>query len=203
MRKSSDIEVLNIPIPDWLYWKCGIFRASARMFYPVYYVIYTYILYQLAEMEKPAWALGILAAGIVIQGVDLSGVLLEKHQMMAENASYHSLLDEEELNAFIDGHEKVSLSMVWDIEEMRRIAVWAGKNGMKTSYTVANSGVYPEADAKLGEEIKALESGVIDDTIIYVTQDIDVYKNWLSKLDETKFNRYYYNDYYYIIPNAE
>lgn len=199
----NDMEVLNIPIPEWLYWKCGIFRASARMFYPVYYVIYTYILYQLAEIEKTVLALGILTAGILVQLTDLSGVLSEKHQMMTVHAAYESLLDEEELNALVNGHTKVSLSMVWDIEEMRRIAVWAGKLGMKTSYTVANSGVYPEADAKLGEEIKALESGILDRTIIYATQDIDVYKNWLSKLDETEFNRYYYNDYYYIIPNAE
>lgn len=199
----NDKEVLNIPIPDFLYWKCGIFRASARMFYPVYYVIFTYAIYQLAEIEKPALAYGILTAGIVIQFVDLSGVILEKHQMMTENASYVSLLDEEELNELAEGHEKVTLSMIWDIVEMRRIAVWAGKHGMTTSYTVANSGVYPEADAKAGEEIFALESGIMDKTIIYATQDINVYKNWLSRLDESEYSRYYYNDYYYLIPNSE
>lgn len=199
----NDKELLNIPIPGWLYWKAGIFRASGRIFYPVYYVVFTYIIYQLAEMPQVKVGLGILIAGTLLQFVDLSGVIEEKHQMMDENSVFVSLLDDEVLTAATGGRTKVTLSAVGDIVEMRRIAVWAGKNGMKTSYTVANSGVYPEADALATEEIATLEAGNCDKTIIYVTQDIEVFTKWMNALDADSFAKYYYNDFYYLIPNLE
>ena len=199
----NDKELLNIPIPGWLYWKAGIFRASGRIFYPVYYVVFTYIIYQLAEMPQVKVGLGILIAGTLLQFVDLSGVIEEKHQMMDENSVFVSLLDDEVLTAAAGGRTKVTLSAVGDIVEMRRIAVWAGKNGMKTSYTVANSGVYPEADALATEEIATLEAGNCDKTIIYVTQDIEVFTKWMNALDADSFAKYYYNDFYYLIPNLE
>lgn len=199
----NDKELLNIPIPDWLYWKAGIFRASGRIFYPVYYVIFTYIIYQLAEMRQVKVGLFLLAAGVGLQIVDISGVLEEKHRMMDENSKFVSLLEDEVLTEAAKGRTKVTLASTWDIVEMRRIAVWAGKNGMKTSYTVANSGIYPEADVLMGEEIKALEAGTYDKTMIYATQDLDVFTKWMSALEENSFTKYYYNDYYYLIPNLE
>ena len=199
----NDKELMNIPIPGWLYWKAGIFRASGRIFYPVYYVLITYIIYQLAEVKKDAISMGAIALCVILQIFDLSGVLAQKHQMMQENKNYVSLLEDEVLTEAAKGRKKVSLSATWDIVEMRRIAVWAGKHGMKTSYTVANSGVYPEADALLGEEIAALEAGKMDSSIIYVTQDLDVFTDWMSHLEEDTFTKYYYNDYYYLIPNLE
>ena len=199
----NDKELLNIPIPGWLYWKAGIFRASGRIFYPVYYVIFTYIIYQLAEMPQVKVGLGILIVGVALQFVDISGVLEEKHMMMDQNSTFVSLLDDEVLTEAVKGRTKVTLAATWDIVEMRRIAVWAGKNSMKTSYTVANSGIYPEADALMGEEIAALEAGNYDERIIYATQDLDVFTKWMNVLEEDSFTKYYYNDYYYLIPNLE
>ncbi|MBQ8279968.1 MAG: hypothetical protein IJZ23_09035 [Roseburia sp.] len=196
-------EIINIPIPERIYWLCGIFRASGRIFYPVYYVIYTYVIYQLTEVKQYKVGVGILLVGILLQVVDLSAVVAEKHRMMDENGRYESLLEDETLTAAAEERVKVSLSGVWDIVEMRRIAVWAGKNGMKTSFSVANSGAYSEADAVLQEEILALEAGDCAKDIIYATQDIEVYKKWLSNLDENEITKYYYNDYYYIIPELE
>ena len=199
----NDSEILNIPIPYRIYELCGIFRASARIFYPVYYVIYTYVIYQLAELEKEKIALAVLTAGLAFQVVDLSGVIMEKHQMMQENSTYQSLVDDEELQKLVEGHTKVTVSEAWDVIELQRISAWAGKNGLKTSFSIANSGEYPEAAVKASEEIAGLKAGDYDKTIIYVTQNIEVYKNWLSNLDESEITKYYYNDYYYLIPNLE
>ena len=199
----NDAEILKIPIPYRVYELCGIFRASARIFYPVYYVIYTYVIYQLAELKKEKIALAVLTAGLAFQVVDLSGVITEKHQQMQENSTYQSLLDDKELQKLAEGHTKVTVSEAWDVIELQRISAWAGKNGLKTSFSIANSGVYPEADAKASEEIEGLKAGDYDKTIIYVTQNIDVYKNWLRNLAESEITKYYYNDYYYLIPNLE
>lgn len=199
----NDKELLSIPLPYRIYELCGIFRASGRMFYPVYYVLYTCIIYQLTEYPKPKTAFIVLMAGLFIQAADLSGVMAEKHQAMVENADYRSLLDETELAELAQGHRKITVSEVWDIIELQRLSVWAGKNGLKTSYSIANSGTYQEADLLASEEIETLKSGEYDKTIIYVTQNPEVLKNWLRNLDEDGIATYYYNDYYYLIPNLE
>lgn len=199
----NDREFLSIPLPYRIYELCGIFRASGRMFYPVYYVLYTGIIYQLAEYAKPKTAFIVLMAGLLIQAADLSGVMAEKHQAMAENVDYRSLLDEIELAELAKGHRKITVSEVWDIIELQRLSVWAGKNGLKTSYSIANSGTYQESDLLASEEIEALKSGEYDKTIIYVTQNPEVFKIWLRNLEEDEITKYYYNDYYYLIPNLE
>lgn len=199
----NDKELLTIHLPYRIYELCGIFRASGRMFYPVYYVLYTGIIYQLAEYLKKKTAFIVLAAGLLIQAADLSGVMAEKHQAMADNADYRSLLAETELTELAKGHRKITVSEVWDIIELQRISVWAGKNGLKTSYSIANSGTYGAADILASEEIEALKSGVYDKTIIYVTQNPETLKKWLDNLGEDEITKYYYNDYYYLIPNLE
>ena len=199
----NDREILNIPIPYRIYELCGIFRASARIFYPVYYVIYTYVIYQLAELKKEKMAIAVITAGLAFQAVDLSGVIMEKHQWMQENSTYQSLIDDEELQKLAEGHTKVTVAEAWDVIELQRISAWAGKNGLKTSFSIANSGVYPEAAVKMAEEIAALEAGCPDETIIYVTQNLDLFTKWMNGLEEGTFAKYYYNDYYYLIPNLE
>ena len=192
--------LFEIPIPDWLYWKCGIFRASARMFYPVYYCLFIYAIYTVLTWKQTTWQVAALAAGLVLQLADLSIVIAQKHEMMKENSAYVSLLDQEELVEVGQTHDKIIGIDFWDIGEQRRIAVWAGKNGMTTSFTIANSGEYPEADQLAHEEIEALKQGNYDASAVYVTQNVETYKEWLKALDESDISCYYYNDAYYIIP---
>lgn len=194
--------LFEIPIPEWLYWKCGIFRASGRMFYPVYYGLILFAIYQVINRRKE-FAMIIIAACTCIQAADLSAVMVEKHQMMKENSTYASIVSDEELQELLVGHEKISLTGVWDIVEMRRISVLAGKNGMKTSYSVANSGNYAEAEMLLEKELEELKDGNIDENIIYVTQDLEIFKSWLEITKEDDITKYSCNDYYYIIPKLD
>ena len=194
-------EILNIPIPEFLYWKCGIFRASGRIFYPVYYAIYTAGIYLLLEnKDKTKLTLAALAGCMILQVADMSGMIIEKHEMMDKNATYASVLDDKVLTGAAEGHNRLVMSGVWDIVEMRRISVWAGKNDITTSYSVANSGVYAEADTLLSETLAGLEMGNLERDVIYVTQDQALYEKWLGCVDESQVIKYNYNDFYYIIP---
>ena len=194
-------EILNIPIPEFLYWKCGIFRASGRIFYPVYYAIYTAGIYLLLEnKDKAKLTLAALAGCMILQVADMSGMIIEKHEMMDKNATYASVLDDKVLTGAAEGHNRLVMSGVWDIVEMRRISVWAGKNDITTSYSVANSGVYAEADTLLSKTLAELEMGNLEGDVIYVTQDQALYEKWLGCVDESQVIKYNYNDFYYIIP---
>ncbi len=48
----DDVELLNIPLPEGLVKLCGIFRASGRIFYPVYYVLMTACIVGLARLLR-------------------------------------------------------------------------------------------------------------------------------------------------------
>jgi hypothetical protein len=195
----NDKTLLEIAIPEWLYWKCGIFRASARLFYPVYYCLFIIVIYYVIANLNIKWASAVLIAGLLLQLTDMSAVIVQKHTMMLENSNYESILDQKDFEELAQGHTKIVGVEFWDVAEQRRIAVWAGKHNMSTSYTVANSGTYPEADALAQEEIAALEQGNPVRSVIYATQDVEQFKKWKQCLDDNSYHTYYYNEVYYII----
>ena len=77
-----------IPMPDWLITLCGIFRASSRMFYFTWYVVLTGTLYFLIGLIRNARTIVVIILVFVcLQGVDLSKLVIQKHEMMNENVA--------------------------------------------------------------------------------------------------------------------
>ena len=87
----DDVDLLNIPLPEGLVKLCGIFRASGRMFYPVYYVLMTACIVGLARLlrrvGKAALYPAVLVLVAAVQLFDLSAMIVEKHTAMAETAA--------------------------------------------------------------------------------------------------------------------
>lgn len=75
----DDVELLNIPLPEGLVKLCGIFRASGRMFYPVYYVLMTACIVGLARLlrrvGKAALYPAVLVLVAAVQLFDLSAMI--------------------------------------------------------------------------------------------------------------------------------
>ena len=62
----DDVELLNIPLPEGLVKLCGIFRASGRMFYPVYYVLMTACIVGLARLLRRPLRLDVIERTCII-----------------------------------------------------------------------------------------------------------------------------------------
>ena len=193
----NDKILFDIPLPQWMEKLCGIFRASSRIFYPVYYCIFICIVYGIWQFSvsrlsktKAYFILGLIMA---IQLFDIHSCIIEKHQMMNKNASYTSLLDDQMLNDILQNNQYLILDNYSG--DSRSLAVVALKNHMKLYYSTANSGAYWSAyNNSIEIASTAKETGEIKSYVI-VTSDAATAGSYLK---HENIECYRSNENYYL-----
>ena len=168
------------------------------MFYPVYYTIILAELYCIITIPKKWMSYGILTVALLVQLFDMKAVFVDKHVEMREK--YYdegTLLQDEVLNA-IEGKEIVVIMENADPDFKKVVAAWAGKNGMATAYSVANSGKYMDSLVYSMQCEQNITAGIVDDKIVYVTQNAEL-AGWIDMLyEELGLERYVRgNSYFY------
>ena len=179
----DDQVLATFPLPEKLLELCNIFRASGRMFYPVYYTIILAELYCIITIPKKWMSYVILTVVLFVQLFDMRAVFVDKHVEMREK--YYdegTLLQDEVLNA-IEGKEIVVIMENADPDFKKVVAAWAGKKGMATAYSVANSGTYMDSLVFSMQCEQNITMGIVDDKILYVTQNAEL-AGWLDMLYE-------------------
>ena len=78
----------SYPLPAWVISVANIFRASGRMFWPVYYAIIIAIIFLVIRANTPRTALSLLSLALLIQVLDThAGWVGVRKQLMVEPAS--------------------------------------------------------------------------------------------------------------------
>lgn len=177
----NDKTLFIVPLPDLILRICGIFRASSRLFYPVYYVIYIFliiILWRIYSKGEIKIVYGILTAIVFIQIFDISGCIIEKHVAMREKSKYEDPFDDTNLIAIAQDSEAVLIDNYSG--NSLSLSVWAFKNDLKTYHSVANSGSYDTSYALAAAlETKAKGDGTIDKNIV-ITSNQDVAQQYIQ-----------------------
>lgn len=177
----NDKTIANIPIPTFLADLCGIFRASSRIFYPVYYCIFIGIIVSLWHFKselgirKTRAFLLIIAA---LQLFDLNGVIIQKHAAMKTNAGYDSLLTDDNADRIFS--DKNALLLDSYSGDNRRPAVVALKHGMKLYYSVANSGAYDATNTEAAEILEEIKQTGDIGRYVVATDDMNVVNTYLG-----------------------
>lgn len=161
----------EIPIPHVVEYICGIFRASSRLFYPVYYCIIIITLSGLFKfrsqlsIKKLYFLIGLIC---FMQFFDIHYCISEKHRMMQRNANYISILNNNELNDILSNSKNVLLDEFTG--NKRVVAVIALKNNNKLYYSTANSGNYTKTNETAQNTISRIkQTGKIEKNIIVTT----------------------------------
>lgn len=188
--------LVTIPLPQKLLELCGIFRASSRLFYPVYYCLMLFAVYgiwQLREKIGPKGAFALLLAVLALQLYDIHGCIGEKHAQMDENKSYSSILQEAELNDIMANTDEFLLDAYYD--GSRVLSVPALKHRMKLYFSTANSGSY-ERCSQLAKEKEAYikETGEIGSCLILTSE----WDTALEYLQHANIGYYERNGAYYL-----
>lgn len=178
----DETELFTVSLPQPLLTLCGIFRASSRLFYPVFYLlILAAIVVFFKELliidKKQYLVLGIFLFA-TLQLYDLSSTILQKRTDMTYRAQQAIVLPEELQN--LSGYK-----MVFASDEL---ATWGTRNilyavygyGMKTNAwdtntSPANAGENWSYMKQIQEQL--LQGQYSEDTI-YVTIDAARYKQW-------------------------
>jgi len=164
-------KTFTITLPGKLVELCGIFRASSRMFYAVYYSMIIYSLGYLVSKTEGYVKIKsfVMVAGIlVLQLTDLHSVIEEKHDAMEVKVNSESLLTDSYLAEKLKNYQEII-----SLETESGVAVCAAKNHLKVLYSVANSGTYEKATEYVNEKWQEMENGHIDKNLVYETVSVE------------------------------
>lgn len=178
----DDHELLQIPLPDKLLELCGIFRASGRLFYPVFYVLLTagiVGLYRLTahwRKKEKIFPL-VLAAFAALQLFDLSAMIAEKHTAMAEMCAKPAPYPQELRDRA--GEYRV-LFLSDDIIHARNILMLALRPGMVTNAYDVNTytGAWNVTIDWTAQARAEADEGTLYPDMLYVTSDADRLAKW-------------------------
>lgn len=174
---------MHVPLPENLLELCGIFRASSRIFWPVWYLIVFGVVSWF--MEKAG--IRILVVMCIIQIADMSGMVIQKHHYFAQAGTdfefpdiYDAMSEEKELIC-VSGNGTIS---AW------YFGVMCGKKHMTTNLVYAGSGDYEPAYAYGMEASLLLDKGRCQANKIYMTDNADQYQNWKQIYSESECEDY-------------
>lgn len=178
----DDHELLNIALPEKFIALCGIFRASGRMFYPVFYLLMLTAVVGLHRLLARAlrreklfpW---VLAVFVCLQMFDLSGVIAEKHTAMREMCTAPTPYPQELRDRA--GNYR-TLFLADDIIHARNIICAALRPGMVTNGYDVNTytGAWNVTIDWTAETSRQADEGTIYSDLLYVTGNEDRFARW-------------------------
>lgn len=196
----NDKVLFTLNLPDYLMQLCGIFRASSRIFYHVYYCIIIGMLVAIWKLLNYSGikkiALVILTSIITVQYIDLKTCITEKRHAMKNNRYYVCEYEKPELKNILSNTKNIVLedfNLTFNTyNQLRNFSIEALKYNNKLFYSLANSGDY-SISYNLGNSLlnKIIETGE-SDNIAILTTNINLLK---------KYEQYAYQ--MYLIPNTE
>lgn len=192
----NDAVAATIPLPEKLLELCGIFRASSRMFYPVYYCLMLFAVYgiwQLRERIRERGACAVLLLVLSLQLFDIHGCIGEKHAQMEANKDYSSVLQEPELNDILANTDEFLLDAYYD--GVRVLSVPALKHRMKLYFSTANSGSYDRCSELAAEKEADIKATGEIGTCLILTSEWDTA---LEYLQHENIGYYERNGAYYL-----
>lgn len=186
-------ELLHIPLPLWLLDLCAIFRASSRLFYPVYYLLILTGIIGLHYWIKQLMSIinikvvtryatsGILSLFVFIQLWDMSDLM----KTMRE-----TLIIKQDLNlempvelSRLDNYDILFVTHSW---ETRYEEIIAGKNNLYSNALDANTlSTNHQSTSEYTIQICAeLDAGVLRNNIAYSTQSEEEFSFWQQKYSD-------------------
>ncbi len=172
---ANSTVLFSLSLPDTLQSLCDIFRASGRMFWPVYYLLFLWVVNTIARVPKRRLALWLLGGVLLIQVVDMAPALIEKHNFFTEEViAFEDTLQDETWDAIAAYYDHIfSLDEV--LTDATSIALYAATNGMTT-----NDGWTARFDSKthaaeVAAETERLLSGEFAPDTIYLTSNEETF----------------------------
>ena len=165
----------KLPVPEPALQVAAIFRASGRMFWPVFYILLFSILYVIVRSYRSKLATAILASSLVIQIVDTSaGWRVVRNQAMATPASTWSTRLKD---AFWERAAARYRKVRWVMPQLEKSPDWPTFASYAATHGLATDAVYvarlgmKQWDAAKGKARTARETGDFDQDSLYIMDE--------------------------------
>lgn len=121
--------LVRIPLPQLVLKICSAFRASGRLFWSVYYLLFLAGLVVLLRCAPKGlrWGRLLLAAVVLVQVLDISPVLLHKHQRFTQEETFYA---QSRTDAMLDACDGADTLYFLELYEERALCGQLLKRGM-------------------------------------------------------------------------
>jgi hypothetical protein len=197
----NDSVLFTYSLPTFILNLCAVFRASSRMFYVVYYLIFLTLILLVLSRFSGRKANSLLVMLLIIQILDISPALVNKHKYFNEYSQNTDATYE-----FAD-FDKLLSQYKYFISEgvlgFRNVAQ-LGKNHMITNIDISNrnAGNKEEISKFRNKRINDLISGNLDLQTIYAFADKDIWSVMYAN-NENNVYPVEVNDMFLLVPKTE
>lgn len=192
--------LFTLPLPGLLLRLGSIFRASARMFWPCYYLLFLAVLLWCARAFKKHWRIVAVALLLALQLVDIGGVLASKHAYFAAGPLQAESEFTTEGWIFLAENydEVVCLGNLFDYDLAAGLIRY--NTNVQTNLILTNRGSFPAITASYVEAMELLCSGeALPDNTLYLCSDAETFYLVLEGLNPNA--RGYNTGHYYAFAN--
>lgn len=159
--------LIEYPLPALAEKITGLFRASSRIFYGTYYLLYVAVAALLCKYAKPKAATALLGLILVVQLWDISPGLLWKHNYFAQQTPYENPYASE-LMDYVGAHYNRLLFVENPNRNEHELSVLLAQEGLVTNLNSSPLETIYGSEAFVQQKLTALRAGQVDKTEAYV-----------------------------------
>ncbi|MDX9670474.1 MULTISPECIES: DUF6311 domain-containing protein [unclassified Pseudomonas] len=168
------LQTFSYPLPKFVVGLSNIFRASGRMFWPVFYVIVIVLIYLVVRGYRPRIAMGLLALALVVQVTDtrIAWAGLRAAKMVPEASAWASPMHDPFWDSAAAHYKSIrAVTPKNQPDQWQAIADFASIHGLKTDAAYLGR-TSPKALDKMQRMTQSqLASGQYDTDSLYILDD--------------------------------
>lgn len=206
---------LAFTLPKFILKVASILRASARVFWPVYYFIYLFMIYGLCRTFSKRAAIAILGSLALIQSVDLYAGWQKTREatMRLEPALYSNPLPSPIWNDLVKQYKNIRIVPERDqlnpdnmarflAHEWKRFGRLASQNSMGTNATYLTRGDQPEKRISVNTDLlERMRDGRYEANSLYIIPDRELGRAWCGKIMQPNTALLRIDGYNVLAPN--
>ena len=200
---ANGATLFTLPLPHALVRLATTFRSSGRMFWPVYYLIFTCCIVFTLRLKPQKAAAGALALLAAVQLWDISPALIERgSEMRNYQAEYPSPLTSSFWEAAADRYDHI-VSLDELQEEPLHLALWAADHHLTTNDPFAARWDEDALAEQRQSLIDALLAGQTEPDCLYLVHEEALFLELADVLQADAFCAHLEGGWYVIAPGLE
>ncbi len=200
---ANGATLFTLPLPHALVRLATTFRSGGRMFWPVYYLIFTCCIVTVLRLKPQKAALGALALLVAVQLWDISPALIERgNQMRGYQTEYPSPLTSAFWDEAAERYDHI-VSLDELQEEPLHLALWAADHGLTTNDPFAARWDEEALAEQRRTTIDALLGGRAEADCLYLIHEEALFLQFAEVLQADAFCAYLEGGWYVIAPGLD
>lgn len=176
--------LFSYPLTPWLDHFYDVFRASARMMWPTWYLLLIVVVYIFLRSMPLRYVRYLLVFGLMVQLADLSKPVMDMRSKLAANHTWHSVMTSPFWAELASRYKHVgylqpaTIPVVWVtfVPSYRSVADFAAINGMTINIAYLAREDQEQMAKARAARIALLEHGQTEPGTFYVIEDMPLWK---------------------------